>query len=175
MSLIDELKAKNQIFGQTQNIQELYTIQPEKWITLYKWTEDITKRIQRIDYKVSEQISKEDISEYFERRDFRDKNEIGDTDDEISRGIEKTTKSKSETYIQRNTNWNSNRYVSNTTLDTLVTLAYLLNTNRQNCPHRHKRKIRSFRNLSKRAQKEWIKLHKNSSTIDWYEEDEYEM
>ena len=114
-------------------------------------------------------------SEYFERRDFRDKNKIGDTDDEISRGIEKTTKSKSETYIQRNTNWNSNRYVSNTTLDTLVTLAYLLNTNRQNRPHRHKRKIRSFRNLSKRAQKEWIKLHKNSSSIDWYEEDEYEM
>ena len=61
MSLIDELKAKNQMSGQTQNIQELYTIQPEKWITLYKWTEDITKRVQRIDYKVSEQISKEDI------------------------------------------------------------------------------------------------------------------
>ena len=79
-----------------------------------------------------------------------------------------------EKYIQRNTNRYCDRYFSNRSLDTLISLAYLLQNNQEN-QNRPKRIIRGFRNLSKRARKEWILKHKNSSSFNWFEEDEWEM
>ena len=84
------------------------------------------------------------------------------------------SKDKMEKYIQMDTNRNCNRYFSNRSLDTLISLAYLFE-NRQYNQNRPKRVIRSFRSLSKQAKKEWIMKHKYSSTFDWFEEDEWEM
>lgn len=98
----------------------------------------------------------------------------GGSDDEISRRIERTTKNKMEKYIQGDTNRNCNRYFSNRSLDTLVSLAYLFE-NRQYNQNKPKRTIRSFKSLSKQAKKEWIIKHKYSSGFDWFEEDEWEM
>lgn len=84
------------------------------------------------------------------------------------------SKKDMEKYIQRDTNRNCNRYFSNRSLDTLVSLAYLFE-NRQYNQNKPKRTIRSFRSLSKQAKKEWIMKHKYSSSFDWFEEDEWEM
>lgn len=114
-------------------------------------------------------------SEYTNKGTYRDnKNTSGSSDDEISRGIERTTKDKMEKYIQRDANRYCNRYFSNRSLDTLVFLAYLFE-NRQYNQNKPKRTIRSFRSLSKQAKKEWIMKHKYSSSFDWFEEDEWEM
>lgn len=116
-----------------------------------------------------------DILNTLKKEHYRNnKNTSGSSDDEISRGIEKTSKDKMEKYIQRDTNRNCNRYFSNRSLDTLISLAYLFE-NRQYNQNRPKRVIRSFRSLSKQAKKEWIMKHKYSSTFDWFEEDEWEM
>ena len=113
--------------------------------------------------------------EYTKEGTFRNNtNTSGGSDDEMSRRIEKTTKNKMEKYIQRDTNRRSDRYFSNCPLDSLISLTYLLQSN-HDYKNRPKRKIRGFRNLSKRARKEWIIKHKNSSSFDWFEEDEWEM
>ena len=113
-------------------------------------------------------------SEYTKKGTYRNnKNTSGSSDDEISRGIERTTKDKMEKYIKRDTNRYCNRYFSNRSLDTLVSLAYLFE-NRQYNQNKPKRTIRSFKSLSKQAKKEWIMKHKYSSSFDWFEEDEWE-
>lgn len=113
--------------------------------------------------------------EYTQEGTYRNnKNTFGSSDDEISRGIEGTSEDKMEKYIQRNTNRYCDRYFSNRSLDTLISLAYLLQNNQEN-QNRPKRIIRGFRNLSKQARKEWILKHNNSSSFNWFEEDEWEM
>ena len=114
-------------------------------------------------------------SEYPKKGTYRNyTNTSGSSDDEISRRIERNTKDKMEKYIKRDTNRYCNRYFSNRSLDTLVSLAYLFE-NRQYNQNKPKRTIRSFRSLGKRAKKEWIMKHKYSSGFDWFEEDELEM
>ena len=113
--------------------------------------------------------------EYTKEGTFRNNtNTSGGSDDEMSRRIKKTTKNKMEKYIQRDTNRCSDRYFSNCPLDSLISLTYLLQSN-HDYKNRPKRRIRGFRNLSKRARKEWIMKHKNSSSFDWFEEDEWEI
>ena len=53
MSLIENLKEKNQIPQQTQMKAEFYTVQPETWITLFKWIEDTKDKIKNMEYKVN--------------------------------------------------------------------------------------------------------------------------
>ena len=76
-----------------------------------------------------------------------------------------------EKYIQRDTNRYCNRYFSNRSLDTLVSLAYLFE-NRQYNQNKPKRTIRSFRSLSKQAKKEWIYKHHNASGFNQAKEEE---
>lgn len=64
------------------------------------------------------------------------------------------------------------RFTCNTTLDKIVALSYLLQNKRYN-QDRPRRTIRSFRSLSKQAQKEWLNKHRYSSSFNW--EDELEM
>lgn len=137
------------------------------------------RRYERQNQKYGIQNGQANINErYFEYTQegtYRNhKNTFGSSDDEISRGIEGTSEDKMEKYIQRNTNRYCDRYFSNCSLDTLIPLAYLLQNNHEN-QNRPKRIIRGFRNLSKRARKEWILKHKNSSNFNWFEEDEWEM
>lgn len=113
--------------------------------------------------------------EYTQKGTYRnDSNTSGISDDEISRGIERTSEDKMEKYNKGNTNRNITRYFSNPSLDILVSLAYLFQTKNYN-ENRPKKTIRSFRSLSKQAKKEWIMKHKYSSSFDWFEEDEWEM
>lgn len=109
---------------------------------------------------------------YIEKGTYRnDKNKFRVSDAEISRRIERTQKNKMEKYMQGNTNRNCNRYFSNRSLGTLISLAYLFE-NRQYNQNKPKKTIRSFSSLSKQAKKEWIIKHKYSSNFDWFEEDE---
>ena len=64
------------------------------------------------------------------------------------------------------------RFTCNTALDKIVALSYLLQNKRYN-QDKPRRTIRSFRSLSKQAQKEWLNKHRYSSSFNW--DDELEM
>lgn len=64
------------------------------------------------------------------------------------------------------------RFTCNTALDKIVALSYLLQNKRYN-QDKPRRTIRSFRSLSKQAQKEWLNKHRYSSSFNG--EDELEM
>lgn len=74
--------------------------------------------------------------------------------------------------LERNSNRNGTRFTCNTTLDKIVALSYLLQNKRYN-QDRPRRTMRSFRSLSKQAQKEWLNKHRYSSSFNW--DDELEM
>ena len=69
------------------------------------------------------------------------------------------------TRSERDFNRNGTRFTSNTSLETLIALSYLMETRNQNCD-RLRRTIKSFRSLSKQAKKEWIYKHRNASSFN---------
>ena len=80
---------------------------------------------------------------------------------------------KMETHnFERNSNRDTIRFTCNTALDKIIALSYLLQNKRYN-QDRPRRTIRSFRSLSKQAQKEWLNKHRYSSSFNW--DDELEM
>ena len=94
------------------------------------------------------------------------------TDEKIPREIKAIRTRKMETYnTERNSNRNVTRFTSNTTIETLITLSYLLETKNRNS-NRPIRTIKSFRSLSKQAKKEWIYKYRNASSFNWDEEEE---
>lgn len=94
------------------------------------------------------------------------------TDDGLYKKFEKTSANKMETHnIERDSHRNNIRFTCNVSLDALISISYLLRSKEDK--NRPKRTIRSFRSLSKQAQKEWLYKHKYSSSFNW--DDELEM
>lgn len=86
--------------------------------------------------------------------------------------ISQTFAKETHKHSNRDTNRDCTRYYSNTPLETLVSLAFIFQSRpKQN--NKQKRTIRSFRGLSKQAQREWIFKNKFSSSVQY--EDEMEM
>ena len=73
---------------------------------------------------------------------------------------------KMETHnFERNSNRDTIRFTCNTALDKIIALSYLLQNKRYN-QDRPRRTIRSFRSLSKQAQREWLNKHRYSSSFN---------
>lgn len=95
------------------------------------------------------------------------------SDERIYRESTRTAINKMETHnFERNSNRDTIRFTCNTALDKIIALSYLLQNKRYN-QDRSRRTIRSFRSLSKQAQKEWLNKHRYSSSFNW--DDELEM
>lgn len=95
-----------------------------------------------------------------------------ETNGGISRRVKESSENKMETYNKRSSDRNATRYTCNTTLETLITISSLLET-RNNNYDRPRRTIKSFRSLSKQAKKEWMYKHRNASSFNWDEEEEF--
>ena len=92
------------------------------------------------------------------------------SDERVYREITRTAINKMETHnFERNSNRDTIRFTCNTALDKIVALSYLLQNKRYN-QDRPRRTIRSFRSLSKQAQKEWLNKHRYSSSFNWVDE-----
>ena len=95
------------------------------------------------------------------------------SDERVYRESTRTAINKMETHnFERNSNRNGIRFTCNTALDKIVALSYLLQNKRYN-QDRPRITIRSFRSLSKQAQREWLNKHRYSSSFNW--DDELEM
>lgn len=110
----------------------------------------------------NENYLKENMEKHFESSNikaYRDNTEIPDKQIENSK-------------IENDTNTNCARFTSNTALDKIVALSYLLQNKRYNQDNSI-RTIRGFRSFSKNAKKEWLNKHHYSSSFNW--DDELEM
>ncbi len=109
-----------------------------------------------------EKYLKENMEYYFESSNikaYKDITEIPDKQIENSK-------------IENGTNTNFARFTSNTALDKIVALSYLLQ-NKRYYQDNSIRTIRGFRSFNKNAKKEWLNKHRYSSSFNW--DDELEM
>ena len=113
------------------------------------------------------------------------KNIMNDLQEKLIENVERIITEKMNEFIhqeekyKKKDNFYSNNYRNHSRLDnnsiTLIAIDILANMTRPN-NIKHPRKIKGWKkNLSKQAIKEWYLKNKNSSSLDWFEDDEMEM